>query len=53
MKLFIDVWYVYNAGSIKMSYSANLFTSFASKLQRDLLNRSTNPFAWGWYGVDQ
>ena len=47
IELFIDVQCAHNAGSTKMSHSADSFTSFASESQRDLLNRFTNPLACG------
>ncbi len=53
VKLFMDVRCAYNAGSTKMSHSADSFTSFTSESQRDLLKHFTNPFACGQYGVDQ
>ena len=53
MERFINVWCIHNAGSIKMSHSADLSMSFASESQRDLLKRSTNPFVCGRYGVNQ
>ena len=45
IELFIDVRCAHNASSTKMSHSADSFTSFANESQRDLLKRSTNPFA--------
>jgi len=48
IELFIDVQCAHNAGSTKMSHSADSFMSFASESQKDLLKHSTNPFAWGW-----
>ncbi len=52
VELFIDVRCVHNASFTKISHSADLSMSFASELQRDLLKRSTNPFACDLYGVD-
>ena len=53
MKLFIEVQCTHNADSTKISHSADSFTSFASKSQRDLLNHLTNPFACDQYGIDR
>ncbi len=53
VKLFIDVRYAYNAGSIKMFHLVNSSMSFTSESYRDLLKYFTNPFAWDQYGIDQ
>ncbi len=53
VKLFIDVRYAHNASFTKISHLADLSMNFANKSQRDLLKRSTNPFACDQYSVDR
>jgi len=53
VELFIDIRYAHNADSTKISHSADSSTSFTNESQRDLLKHSTNPFAYGLYGIDR